>query len=215
MISEATIPIFPLNIVLFPELPLPLHIFEERYKIMIQECLDDKKEFGVIYSKDNRIQTVGCTAKILQILKKYDDGRMDILTQGVRRFKIKELSEERIYLESDVTFLEDIEESETDELVNLSKEGIKLLKDLERLTLNKNDLSFIEKLDIGIISFIISGLSGLTMNEKQQFLEMTSPSERLRQSVAALKRVIDEVKKSKLFEKIDRKKSNLHRFSNN
>lgn len=201
MTADVTIPIFPLNIVLFPELPLPLHIFEQRYKIMIKECLEEKKEFGIVYTKENHIQKVGCTAKILRVLKQYDDGRMDILTQGVQRFKINELSEEKDYLQSAVILFEDEEESETEEMLNLTKEGMQLLKTLEKLTINKNDISFIEKLDIRIISFIISGIGGFTMNEKQRFLEMTSTSERLRFSVESLKKIIEEVKSQQYFTK--------------
>lgn len=215
MTTETTIPIFPLNIVLFPELPLPLHIFEERYKIMIKECLEEKKEFGVVYTKENHIKKVGCTAKILRVLKEYDDGRMDILTQGVQRFKINELSEEKSYLQSAVSFFEDGEEPETEEMINLTKEGMQLLKTLEKLTVNKNDISFIEKLDIRIISFIISGIGGFTMNEKQQFLEMTSTSERLRFSVESLKKIIEEVKSQQSLSKKNGKNYIQGKFSNN
>ena len=92
MPSTNIIPLFPLGLVLLPQMPLPLHIFEERYKLMIGECLEKKKEFGIVYFNGTDIQAIGCTASIQKVLKRYDDGRLDILTQGENRFEIKEMT---------------------------------------------------------------------------------------------------------------------------
>ena len=67
--QEKTIPLFPLGLVLFPGMPLPLHIFEERYKLMVRECMDEDKEFGVVLFNGKDIRDFGCTAKIEKILK--------------------------------------------------------------------------------------------------------------------------------------------------
>jgi Lon protease-like protein len=99
------IPLFPLDVVLFPGAALPLHIFEERYKKMIGLCLAKSLEFGVIYATDTGISSVGCTAEIVQKLKDYDDGRMDILAQGRAVFQMKELLEEKEYNEALVEYL--------------------------------------------------------------------------------------------------------------
>jgi len=215
MTEEETIPLFPLGIVLFPELPLPLHIFEERYKIMIKQCLEQKKEFGVVYGRDNQIHRVGCTATILRVLKRYEDGRMDILAQGTRKFEIKEIHDEKKYLQAQVTFVEDEIEHESEHLIILAKEGVDLLKKLDRLTINKYDLKFMEKLDIKIISYIISGIGGFTMKEKQKFLEMTSTAERLKHSVESLKNLVERVKMENYIQNLNRKDSNFRNFSNN
>ena len=69
-LSQNTIPLFPLGLVLMPQMPLPLHIFEERYKLMIGECLAENKEFGIVYFNGTDIQSVGCTASIESILKR-------------------------------------------------------------------------------------------------------------------------------------------------
>ena len=78
------LPLFPLPLVLFPGAPLPLHIFEPRYKEMIAECLENKKPFGMVRAKENAVAEVGCSAVILNVMKRYEDGRMDISTARAR-----------------------------------------------------------------------------------------------------------------------------------
>jgi len=101
------IPLFPLNTVLFPGTALPLHIFEERYREMVGECLRDEKEFGVVRAEQEQMALVGCTAKILRVTERYADGRMDILCEGGRRFEIDGLDDTRMFLQADVSFFED------------------------------------------------------------------------------------------------------------
>jgi Lon protease-like protein len=101
------IPLFPLDLVLFPGLPLPLHIFEPRYKQMINECLDEKHPFGIVRAKDSSVADVGCTAAITEVVKRYGDGRLDILSEGLQRFEIMQLDQERPYLRGEVTFFDD------------------------------------------------------------------------------------------------------------
>jgi uncharacterized protein len=103
--------LFPLDAVLFPGAPLPLHIFEERYKEMIGECLAKKTSFGVVRAKESALAEIGCTAEIDQVLKKYEDGRMDILSEGVSRFEIIELNHDRSFVQADVLFFEDSPET--------------------------------------------------------------------------------------------------------
>ncbi|HEX7287753.1 MAG TPA: LON peptidase substrate-binding domain-containing protein, partial [Candidatus Angelobacter sp.] len=92
------LPIFPLDLVLFPGAPLPLHIFEPRYKEMIAECLEQKKVFGMVRAKENAVAEVGCTAAIVNVIKQYEDGRMDIAARGKQRFSILELNHDRPFL---------------------------------------------------------------------------------------------------------------------
>src|SRR4030081_2888884 len=96
---SALLPLFPLDLVLFPGTSLPLHIFEPRYREMVSECLADKKHFGVVRAKDDGIAEIGCTAEIIDVTKKYDDGRMDILTIGRERFEVMQLNQERSFLQ--------------------------------------------------------------------------------------------------------------------
>jgi ATP-dependent Lon protease len=101
------IPIFPLEVVLFPGEILPLHIFEPRYKEMIRECDEKKQPFGVVLAVDDGLAEVACTAELLQIAKTYANGEMDIITIGRRVCRIVELIEERSFYEADVEYLED------------------------------------------------------------------------------------------------------------
>ena len=104
---DALLPLFPLGLVLFPRAGLPLHIFEERYKLMINELLSGSREFGVVLTLEQGIASVGCTARIDSVTKCYDDGRLDMETTGYRRFEITELIEDRPFLSAKVTFFDD------------------------------------------------------------------------------------------------------------
>jgi Lon protease-like protein len=103
----ALLPLFPLDMVLLPGTPLPLHIFEPRYKEMTAECLAGKRPFGVVRAKDEGIAEIGCTAEVLKVIKQYPDGRMDILTHGGRRFEIMEVNHDRSFLQAEVLYLQD------------------------------------------------------------------------------------------------------------
>ena len=94
------IPLFPLDVVLFPGAPLPLHIFEERYKAMIGECLATEGVFGVVRAQTAGLAVVGCTARVVRVLERYSDGRLDILCEGVSRFEIEMLDESRPFLQA-------------------------------------------------------------------------------------------------------------------
>ena len=100
-------PLFPLQVVLFPRTPLPLHIFEERYKQMIADVQRGHSEFGVVLAGEKGIVNTGCTATIDKVLKKYPDGRMDLITIGRRRFEIILLNDEKPYLRGAVEYFDD------------------------------------------------------------------------------------------------------------
>jgi Lon protease-like protein len=106
---EGLLPLFPLQVVLLPGLPLPLHIFEDRYKELIREAIRDQTEFGVVLAKDDGILNTGCTAVVEKVLKRYPDGRMDVLARGKRRFEIVLLDSEKPYLRGSVEFFDDEE----------------------------------------------------------------------------------------------------------
>jgi Lon protease-like protein len=105
--QEELLPLFPLQVVLFPRTPLPLHIFEERYKQMVADVLRGHTEFGVVLAGEKGIVNTGCTATIDKVLKKYPDGRMDIITIGRRRFEIILLNDEKPYLRGAVEYFDD------------------------------------------------------------------------------------------------------------
>ena len=80
--------IFPLDVVLFPGVPLPLHIFEPRYKEMIGECMEEQKPFGIVRVQEEGVAQIGCTAEIVAVTKKHEDGKLDIVTEGRARFEL-------------------------------------------------------------------------------------------------------------------------------
>jgi Lon protease-like protein len=101
------IPLFPLNVVVFPRTRVPLHIFEERYKEMVGNVIRDDAEFGIVMAKDDGIVNAGCTVSVEKVLQLYPDGRMDIMACGRKRFEIAALNEEKSYLQGEVTFFDD------------------------------------------------------------------------------------------------------------
>src|SRR5271154_7478276 len=98
------LPLFPLQLVVFPRTQLPLHIFEDRYKEMVGEAIANQTEFGIVLAKEDGIVNAGCTVVVEQVVTRYEDGRMDILTRGARRFEIVLLNEEKVYLRGEVEF---------------------------------------------------------------------------------------------------------------
>src|SRR5215470_540210 len=110
--QQELLPLFPLPVVLFPRTPLPLHIFEDRYKEMMREVLAAKMEFGVVLAGEKGIVNTGCTATVDKVLKEYPDGRLDLLAMGRRRFEIILLNDDKAYLRGAVEFFDD-EEIET------------------------------------------------------------------------------------------------------
>jgi Uncharacterized protein, similar to the N-terminal domain of Lon protease len=105
--STVRLPLFPLNVVLLPGADLPLHIFEPRYRQMVRECLDTQSPFGLLLALPNGIAGIGCTAEILEVTKRYPDGRFDIVTVGREPFRVVELSNGEPLLRGEVDFLED------------------------------------------------------------------------------------------------------------
>lgn len=104
---DALLPLFPLDVVLFPGTPLPLHIFEPRYKEMIGECIAGERPFGVVRAIEDGLAEVGCTAEIVTVVKEYPDGRLDLVTEGRKRFELLRVNEERSYLQGEILVIED------------------------------------------------------------------------------------------------------------
>src|SRR3954447_10414616 len=99
-------PLFPLGIVLLPSEAVPLHIFEERYKLMIGECLDSDSEFGIVWLSDDGLRDVGCTARVTQVLDRFDDGRMNILVTGGTPFRLLRRIDDLPYPAAEVELLD-------------------------------------------------------------------------------------------------------------
>jgi hypothetical protein len=87
--SAEVLPLFPLTAVLFPGASFPLHIFEERYKTLIRECWGEGKEFGINLVRDNEVVRVGCTAGVTAVTKQHEDGTLDVVVLGRRRYHLE------------------------------------------------------------------------------------------------------------------------------
>jgi Lon protease-like protein len=125
------LPLFPLQVVVFPRTQLPLHIFEERYKEMVGEAIRDGSEFGIVLAREQGIVNTGCTVKVEKVLEMYPDGRMDIVTVGQRRFEIRSLDQDKDYLRAEVDFFDDDEIEPADE--DLRAEAVRRYGELNAL----------------------------------------------------------------------------------
>jgi Lon protease-like protein len=97
--------LFPLDIVAFPLKFIPLHIFEERYKKLINECINQKSEFGIIYQDNNGLAKLGCTVSVKKLVNRYPDGRMDIVSVGNKIFRIEDQTLINEITVGDITYL--------------------------------------------------------------------------------------------------------------
>ena len=188
--QQGLLPLFPLEIVLMPGGHLPLHIFEERYKQMIADCLAADAPFGIVLFDGRAIRSVGCLARSTKVLKRYGDGRMDILTRGGARFVVQRLIEEKAYLEAVVFFFDDTPEIPGDDRQAVLDQAWKLLREIADSDLGLDPADLGTSVPPEQLSFGIAALEGFSPAERQGFLEMTSPSQRLRKSVLTLAAIV-------------------------
>jgi ATP-dependent Lon protease len=179
------IPLFPLDIVLLPGAELPLHIFEPRYRQMVKDCLEEKTEFGMLLSLPKGVARVGCTAEIAEVVKRYPDGRMDILAIGRVPFRVVELYTQNPLLEGDVDYLED-KESPRD--ASVKSELVQLYEACHTLIYGdypKNLGGDLPELLSYIV--IVAGALPMELLWKQQILELRSEGDRQERLVAYLR----------------------------
>jgi Lon protease-like protein len=100
-------PLFPLGLVLLPHELVPLHIFEERYRIMIGECLDQDSEFGIVWLSDEGLRDTGCAARVTDVIERFDDGRLNIMVEGTTPIRLLRRIEDMPYPAGDVELLAD------------------------------------------------------------------------------------------------------------
>jgi len=170
---EERFPLFPLGIVLLPTEIVPLHIFEERYKLMIGECVEQESEFGIVWLSDDGLKDIGCTARVAQVLERMDDGRMNILAQGGRPFRLLRRIEDLPYPAGDVELLEDTDEGD-EELSVTAREAYADL--VERVTDNRPGVDELE----GLTAYGMAATIELAATPKQALLEERSEDRRLK-----------------------------------
>jgi Lon protease-like protein len=186
----ALLPLFPLDVVLLPGTPLPLHIFEPRYKEMIGECLAKNTPFGVIRALDEGLAEVGCTAEIVTVTKEYPDGRMDLIAEGRKRFEVVELNQDRSFLRAEVLLVPDEPVAPTE-----GDKARALQIHLEILSL-AGAVQDVSAADQNTLSFHLAGSLPLDLDFKQKLLAMRSESERIRAVAAYLEGILPNLRRA-------------------
>lgn len=198
--DDVLLPLFPLEVVLLPEEPLPLHIFEERYKMMIGECLQaqaagaGQQEFGMVLVKGQALSNVGCTARVVNVTRQYEDGRLDILTAGSRRFEILLTNDERPFLRGRVDYFEDEgPDVPSDAAAQLALDcygdAIRKLRHAEAMP-----VQFLRP--YRHLSFRLAAALPLDLEFKQQLLTLRSEPERLALVQRALEVLVEQLNRS-------------------
>jgi Lon protease-like protein len=172
--SAELIPLFPLSVVLLPAMPLPLHIFEGRYKELMGEVIPAQAEFGIVLAKEGGIVNIGCTALVDRVLQRYPDGRLDLLAVGQRRFRISSLDEEKPYLRAEVEFFDDEDVREVS--FDLKEKAAAAYRTL--LKIGNPEESGDARLESARMSFQLAELI-LDLDKRQTVLSLRSEVERL------------------------------------
>ena len=169
------IPIFPLSIVVYPGEKLPLHIFEPRYKQLIRECAEQQKPFGIPTVIKNNVQEMGTLVTLKDIVKEYENGEMDIRTEGQQVFRILEIIRvipDKLYSGSIVNYPESDQDAGNGKLMQTVLAGI---KELHRLLNISKDF---KKPDEELLSFDVAHHAGLSLEEEYELLGLTRELQR-------------------------------------
>jgi Lon protease-like protein len=172
-------PLFPLGIVALPSESVPLHVFEDRYRKMIEECLraepgSPQSEFGIVWMSDEELKTVGCACEIAEVLERMSDGRLNILARGTRPFRLIERQDDLPYPAGVVEFLAEEEEQEDLEAGETARELYgELVEQATDRVLEEQEL---RELD----AYGMAATVEFDVEAKQELLELRSENARLR-----------------------------------
>jgi len=167
-------PLFPLGLVALPHELVPLHIFEERYKTMIGLCLDEEREFGIVWSHEGEVRSTGCACQVGEVLERMDDGRLNILTRGTRPFRLVAEHHHLPYPAGTVEFLEDEEEEPDSEAVQRARGAY------AELVLQATDREM-EEADLSSLgAYEMAATVDFGLEAKQGLLDLRSENARLR-----------------------------------
>jgi ATP-dependent Lon protease len=196
-----SIPIFPLKLVVYPDSKYPLHIFEERYKILLQKCLKENSGFGIVASIDKRISDVGVYVKVNQILKTYLNGELDIVVQGIERFLINSTS-----LHSDGYYIANVEKYIDENIIVDPRLNDELQNEFEEIVELANykleDVFWNNLKSAQLKSYKIAEKSGLTYEQQQELLILKNENERLSYLINYFVSIKDKVDRADAVKKI-------------
>src|ERR1700760_5005373 len=192
--ASSGFPLFPLGLVAVPGESVPLHVFEDRYRRMIERCLSadpgsPEREFGIVWLSDEELKEVGCACEIERVLERMDDGRLNILARGTRPFRLLERQDELAYPAGVVEFLDDEDEpstlDEADEVAGASARELyaELLEQATDRELSEQELAEMD-------AYEMAGTVEFGTDAKQELLELRSEPARLRLLALLLKAAI-------------------------
>jgi Lon protease-like protein len=166
--------LFPLGTVLLPTERIPLHIFELRYQELIGECLDGDTEFGLVFEDDDGMRDIGTRATVVDVLDRFDDGRLNIAIEGHERFRIVTPTSGRSFLTAEVEPLGDEEVISERDAREAALERFRKLGRVVESDVDEPDP------DSGVLSFELASRVDFGPERKQELLELRSEPERLR-----------------------------------
>jgi Lon protease-like protein len=167
-------PLFPLGIVALPHEVVPLHIFEDRYRTMIGECIERDSEFGIVWAADDGLRPIGCAVEIAEVLERMEDGRMNILTRGTRPFRIVDEQDDLPYPAGTVEFLLDKEESADQGTADSAHEAYgELVEQATDRTLEPEEL-------VAMTAYEMAATVDFGREAKQGLLDLRSENARMR-----------------------------------
>jgi Lon protease-like protein len=182
-------PLFPLGIVALPSESVPLHIFEDRYRRMIDRCLladpgSSDREFGIVWLSDAELKSVGCACEVENVLERMDDGRLNILARGTRPFRLVERQDELPYPAGVVEFLSEHNEQANPETGRAARELYGEL--VEQATDRRLEESDLQQMD----AYAMAATVELDLDAKQELLELRSENARMRLLAPLLREAI-------------------------
>ncbi|HTA97185.1 MAG TPA: LON peptidase substrate-binding domain-containing protein [Solirubrobacteraceae bacterium] len=167
-------PLFPLGIVALPTESVPLHIFEDRYRAMIEECLDSESEFGIVWLSDDELKPVGCACEIESVIDREEDGRFTILVRGTRVFRLLERQDDLPYPAGVVEFVAEHDEALDEQA---AREAHELYGELVEQATDR----VLEPQELRAMSaYAMAGTVDFGTDAKQELLELRSENARLR-----------------------------------
>ena len=167
-------PLFPLALVALPGELVPLHIFEERYKTMMGECLDAESEFGIVWLADEELKGIGCAVHVDRVLERFDDGRLYIVCVGTRPFRLVERHDDRPYPSGTVEFLDDRSEPPDEPTRERARTSYGEL--VERATDRRPDPGELDEMG----AYEMAATVDFGLDAKQGLLDLRSENARLR-----------------------------------
>ena len=177
--------LFPLELVLLPSERVPLHIFEDRYKELIGECLAEGSEFGLILETDGGLREIGTSTAVLEVIHTFDDGRMNVLVEGHDRFRVARLTEGRSFRTAEFETVEDDDEEPTEgDVAGVMEVYRRLVAVAEAEQIDEPDM------DSSTLSFQLASRVDFGHELKQELLELRSEPKRLRRLAELLERAV-------------------------